>query len=194
MYIKNKSSKFNYQLKPQFDSNTSSWDKPTSCFLSDTKRGCSSINGIWPGRGSGCHWGLGSRCSSSCRLSALTMSPLTFDPRSIRRPPVLADGAVPRPRPEHYLWRLDLLTFIRSPVKEEDLRTAVQRAHRLWMLVSSLRHLRSWSAFCVASPTDALQLFGPLTPRPCGDPPSVLWDRTPLHTSRVKVWGLRRDF
>lgn len=70
-----------------------------------------------------------------------------FDSCSVRWSSVLADGAVPGPRPEHHLWRIGLLTFC-----EGGCSSGLWHAERLWMFDFLLRRFQSSLAFLWSRP------------------------------------------
>lgn len=97
-----------------------------------------------------------------------TNNPLTFCPPpdslgSVRGPPVLADGAVPRPRPEHHLRRIGLLSL-----QLEDGSSGTRRRCTSHVNVSSSCRdvFRSSLVFlpCGLSPTNALKASPPYPP------------------------------
>lgn len=130
-----------------------------------------------------------SRCIYwSCPLWTLNwcLFPLTFDLCSVRWPSVLADGALPRSRPEHHLRRIGLLTFRWSEVKRVQ---DQELADRLWMFDFLLRRFGAWRPFMWPRPLLPYTppVFPPpLTLLPSDNPPRVLGQlKTTAHMTSV---------
>lgn len=95
-------------------------------------------------------------CTSETTSDCCPLWPLPF--RSVRGPSVLADGTVPRPRPEHHLWRLGLLTFSQEDGDRGQSSGMRCDKHIRCECFSSCRDIfRVHWPFCVVSPTNALQ-------------------------------------
>lgn len=116
--------------------------------------------------------------------------PLTFGLCSVRRPSVLADGAVPRQRPEHHLWWICLLIFRWSDVKEDRVQDCKYNMQISCECVTSC-----WGVFGACCPIYwcLITLWSFLWRRACLKLlPVPLENWKPLHTwlqgSRSKEW------
>lgn len=139
------------------------------------------------GGGRGAADGSSSACSTLSETLQLLQPVADTWRHGVRWPSVLADGALPRSRPEHHLRRIGLLTFRWSEVKRVQ---DQELADRLWMFDFLLRRFGAWRPFMWPRPllpyTPPVFFFPPLTLLPSDNPPRVLGQlKTTAHMTSV---------